>query len=62
MTFARNSTPTQWAYYGMQRLSNNMVSGAGNCDTVGANAATGFILSADGGNISGFVAVYGLAD
>ena len=62
MTFARNATPSQWSYYGMQRLSNNMVSGAGNNDTVGANAATGFILSADGGNIYGFVAVYGLAD
>lgn len=62
MTFARNSTPSQWSYYGMQRLSNNMVSGAGNNDITGANAATGFILSADGGNISGFVAIYGLAD
>jgi hypothetical protein len=62
MTFARNATPAQWAYYGMQRLSNNMVNGAGNNDTVGANAATGFILSADSGNIYGFVAVYGLED
>ena len=62
MTLYRDATPTSWSYSGYQRLSSNMVDGAGMNDSVGANVATGFILSADGGNISGFAAVYGLAD
>ena len=62
MTLYRDATPTSWSFNGFQRYTNNMVSGAGMNDGVGANNATGFILSADGGNISGFAAVYGLAD
>ena len=62
MTLYRDATPTSWSFNGFQRYTNNMVSGACMNDGVGANGATGFILSADGGNISGFAAVYGLAD
>ena len=62
MTFFRDGAPASWAFNGFQRASNQHVTGAGFNDGVGANAANGFILSASTGTISGFVAVYGLAD
>lgn len=62
MTFFRDGTPASWAFNGFQRVSNQHVTGAGFNDGVGANAANGFILSASTGTISGFVAVYGMAD
>ena len=62
MLLATDATPTQFSYtfYGRQ-LNQAIIGGAMN-DSVGANAATGFILSPSSGTISGFVAVYGLAD
>jgi hypothetical protein len=62
MTLARNATPTSWSYKGLERYLNTTILAAGHNDSVGANSALGFILSASSGTISGFVAVYGLAD
>ena len=62
MNVAIDGTPTQMSYLGSQRLSLNALSGNGTNDTLGANLATGFILSASTGTIGGFAAVYGLAD
>jgi len=62
MTLARNATPTSWSYKGFERYLNTTILAAGHNDSVGANSALGFILSASSGTISGFVAVYGLAD
>lgn len=62
MTFFRDGSKTCWAFNGFQRTSNTHVTGAGFNDGVGANVATGFILYAPTGTISGFVAVYGMAD
>ena len=62
MNVAIDATPTQMSYICSQRSSSRVVTGAGMNDTTGANAATGFILSTSTGTISGFVAVYGLAD
>jgi hypothetical protein len=60
MNFYRAGTPTSWTYAGFQRNLNNTVTGACMNDGVGANGATGFILSAGSGTITGTVAVYGL--
>ena len=62
MNVAIDATPTQMSYIGAQRLALDALSGSGTNDTLGANAATGFILSSSSGNIGGFIAVYGLAD
>ena len=62
MTLARNATPTSWTYKGFERYLNTTILASGMNDSVGANSALGFILSASSGTISGFVAVYGLAD
>ena len=62
MNVAIDGTPTQFSYIGAQRLSLDALSGSGTNDTLGANLATGFILSSSSGNIGGFIAVYGLAD
>jgi len=62
MNVAIDGTPTQFSYIGAQRLSLDALSGSSTNDTLGANLATGFILSSSSGNIGGFIAVYGLAD
>jgi hypothetical protein len=62
MNVAIDATPTQMSYIGAQRLALDALSGSGTNDTLGANSATGFILSSSSGNIGGFIAVYGLAD
>jgi hypothetical protein len=60
MNFYRAGTPTCWSYSGYARPSSNNIVGCGMNDSVGANVATGFILTAASGTISGSVAVYGL--
>ena len=62
MNVAIDGTPTQMSYVGFQRFGIDALSGGGSNDSLGANQATGFILSSSSGNIGGFVAVYGLAD
>jgi hypothetical protein len=62
MNFYRQGTPTSWSYSGFQRPSVSSITGAGMNDSVGSNVATGFILTAGSGTITGTVAVYGLAD
>jgi hypothetical protein len=62
MLLARNATPTSMTYTGFERYLNTSILAAAHNDNVGANAALGFILSPSSGTISGFVAVYGLAD
>jgi len=59
---ATDATPTQLSYTMFGRQLNQAIIGGFMNDSVGANAATGFILSPSSGTISGFVAVYGLAD
>jgi hypothetical protein len=60
MHLHRAGTPVSWTYTGYQRPSSNSITGAAMNDLVGANLATGFILTAASGTISGTVAVYGL--
>lgn len=60
MNFYRAGTPTSWTSLAFQRNLNNLVTGACMNDGVGANSATGFILSAGSGTMTGTVAVYGL--
>jgi len=60
MHLYRAGTPVSWTYTGYQRPSSNSITGAAMNDAVGANLATGFILTAASGTISGTVAVYGL--
>jgi hypothetical protein len=62
MNFYRDGTPTCWTTIGFQRPSFAVVTGACMNDGAGANTATGLILSAGSGTITGTVAVYGLAD
>ena len=62
MLLATDATPTQLSYTMFGRQLNQAIIGGFMNDSVGANAATGFILSPSSGTISGFVAVYGLAD
>lgn len=61
LNFARNATPCSWSYTGLVKNSNVGVVGGGLNDGVGAGAATGFILSASSGTITGTASVYGLA-
>ena len=60
MNLYRAGTPTSWSYSAYSRPSSNNIVGSGMNDSVGANVATGFILSAASGTISGTIAVYGL--
>ena len=62
MNFYREGTPQQFSYSGFQRSGVTSVTGGGFNDSLAANTATGFILSASSGTVSGTVAVYGLAD
>ena len=62
MNLYRQNAPTAWSYAGFQRSGVTSVTGAGFNDSMGANIATGLILSASSGTITGTVAVYGLAD
>jgi hypothetical protein len=62
MTFMRSQSPTQWSFYGFDRLNVSSITGAGIQDNTGSNGADGFILSAAAGNIAGTVTIYGLAD
>ncbi len=62
MLLATDATPTTFSYTMFGRQLNQAIIGGAMNDSVGANAATGFILSPSTGTISGFVAVYGLAD
>ena len=62
MLLATDATPTTFSYTCFGRQLNQAIIGGCMNDSVGANAATGFILSPSSGTISGFVAVYGLAD
>ena len=62
MNFYRQGTPTSWSYSGFQRPSVSSITGACMNDSVGSNVATGFILTAGSGTITGTVAVYGLED
>lgn len=59
---ATDATPTTWSYTMFGRQLNQAIIGGCMNDSVGGNQATGFILSPSSGTISGFVAVYGLAD
>ena len=60
MNLYRAGTPTSWSYSAYARPSSPNIVGSGMNDSVGANVATGFILSAASGTISGTIAVYGL--
>jgi len=62
MNFYRQGTPQSFSYSSFQRSPVTSVTGACFNDSLALNTATGFILSASSGTISGFVAVYGLAD
>lgn len=62
MTVYRQGTPQSFSYSGFQRSGISSITGGGFNDGLGANTATGFILSASSGTVSGTVAVYGLAD
>jgi hypothetical protein len=62
MNFYREGTPQQFSYSGFQRSGVTSVTGGGFNDGLVANTATGFILSASSGTVSGTVAIYGLAD
>ena len=62
MNFYREGTPQQFSYSGFQRSGVTSITGGGFNDSLAANTATGFILSASSGTVSGTVAVYGLAD
>jgi hypothetical protein len=62
MNFYRQGTPQSFSYSGFQRSGVTSVTGGGFNDSLGANTATGFILSASSGTITGTVAIYGLAD
>ena len=62
MNLYRQNAPTAWSYSGFQRSGVTSVTGAGFNDSMGANTATGLILSASSGTITGTVAIYGLAD
>jgi hypothetical protein len=62
MNFYRQGTPQSFSYSGFQRSGVTSVTGGGFNDSLAANTATGFILSASSGTITGTVAIYGLAD
>ena len=62
MNFYRQGTPQSFSYSGFQRSGATSVTGGGFNDSLAANTATGFILSASSGTITGTVAIYGLAD
>ena len=62
MNFYRQNAPQAWSYSGFQRSGITSVTGGGFNDAMVANTATGFILSASSGTITGTVAIYGLAD
>jgi hypothetical protein len=62
MTFNRSQSPTQWSWFGFDRLNVTTILGACIQDNTNSNGSDGFILSAAAGNIAGTVTIYGLAD
>jgi hypothetical protein len=60
MIVNRSSSPMQGSFHGFNRHSTSSTTGAWMTDSVNADGADGFILSAASGNIAGTVTVYGL--
>ena len=60
MTFNRSQSPTQWSFYGFDRLNVSSITGACIQDNTNSDGSDGFILSAAAGNIAGTVTIYGL--
>jgi hypothetical protein len=57
----RNTNRLSWSFQGMTRNGNGGVVGGGFSDSIAANGADGFILSASSGNITGKATIYGLS-
>jgi hypothetical protein len=60
MIVNRSQSPMSGHFHGFNRLSVSSTTGAWMTDSVNADGADGFILSAASGNIAGTVTVYGL--
>jgi hypothetical protein len=60
MIVNRSQSPMQGSFHGVNRHSSTSTTGMWYTDSVNADGADGFILSAASGNIAGTVTVYGL--